>query len=227
MNYKNNIKKETILKYFYAVAIFLQKAIRNLQGYNSFKLQNQPSWEEGFYCKVVDVGQTRKGNVATYRIIPLPEVGQYYGQDKWSIVIKLDYLPELSNELPKRDEPFKLISGKAYGKAFNCSHKFYVYFEFSSNFVYPLLICDLQLTKNRRGKYIDKAIRKAFRKVIWKCLFISHYTDKTYDMTWAGQIVRVDWINSLQQEIRFYLESDSYQIESYLILRNELKILED
>lgn len=226
MKYKNIIK-EALEKYFYGITKTITRYIKNLQGYNSFKLQNQPSWEEGFYCKVIDVGQTRKGNVSTYRIIPLSEVGQYYGQDKWSIVVKLDYLPELSNVLPKRDESFKHISGKGYCKKFDCSHRFYVYFEFSNNFIYPLFICDLQLTKNRRGKYIHKAIREAIREVIWKCLYISHHIDKTYDMTWVGQILRVDWINSLQQEIRFYLGSETYQIESYLVLRNELKILEN
>lgn len=202
----------------------IKKWWENQKGYRSFTIL-PPSHETGFYCKVATIGITRKGNVGCYRIIPLWSIGR----PGWNIIIKLDYLPELSMAMPSRYQSNEgFISGKDYCNRFKVSHRLTVLKEFPSGSMLPIFICDLNLLeeglrKQIRVNYLHRAIAESFRKIAWKCLYISHYTDRTIHMTWAGQIVRVNWANWLINEIRLYLRDETYKIESYLIYLRELE----
>lgn len=202
------------------IIIKFKKWWENQKGYRSFTTL-PPTYETGFYCKVTTIGSTRKGNVNCYRVIPLRQDKR--PEPEWNIILKLDYLPELSVAMPSRYQTDAgLIKPKDYSTRFGITHRLTILKEFSSGSMLPIFICDLNLLDEQKSKqlganYLFRVIANSFRKIAWRCLCISDYHNKTEDMTWAGQIVRVDWANWLIEEMRFYLRDETYKIESFLI----------
>lgn len=208
---------ESLLYFIYGIFQSIKRWYEEQRGYTSFKLQPVIG-KSGFYCRITTIGKTSIGNVGTYRIIPLHEAGEV----GWTLLIKLDYLPGVQAPVLSRPiDPYH-ISGKAYSEKYKVTHRLYIYREYSPNLILPTAIYEFDLLQRKSGSYIQERIDSAFKATVLRVLLISHTTRKTHDMTWAGQISRISWINWLEADMRFYLGDKDFIIKPHIVLERKL-----
>lgn len=208
---------ESLLYFIYGIFQSIKKWYREQRGYTSFKLQPVSS-KSGFYCRITTIGKTSAGNIGTYRIIPLSEAGEV----GWTLLIKLDYLPRVQAPVLSRPPELSFISGKAYSQKYRVTHRLYIYREYSPNFILPTAIYEFDLLQRKSGGYIEERISIAFKATVLRTLLITHTTRKTHDVTWAGQISRVNWINWLEEDMRFYLKDNEFTIKPHTVLERKI-----
>lgn len=208
---------EPLFTFIYGIFQVLKKWYEQQKRYTSFKPYPVVT-KSGFYCRLTTIGKTRNGNVGTYRVIPLSEAGEV----GWSLLIKLDYLPGVQAPVPSRPPDPYYISGKAYSQKYQVTHRLYIYREYSPNFILPTAIYEFDLLQRKSGSYIEERISSALKATVLRVLFVTYTTRKTHDMTWAGQISRINWIDWLEQDMRFYLQDNEFTIKPHIVLERKV-----
>ena len=154
------------------------------------------------------IGKIKRKSGIGYRVMPLPECGTYH------VVFTLDSLPELP--VSRANHPAR--GSRGYSPSLKIqTHRFGVFTSGSDGRVIPKYIWDVDLYGDRAGEFPRDAARKAIAGVAWRTLRLSHRPERSFTMTWEGQVERMSWLGLMEQEIRWYLADDFHELKSEVI----------
>ena len=141
----------------------------------------------GFYCAVAHVGENE------YRVIAAPGIGQY---DLLLSIRSLAKIPEL---LVYAQSGITPMAGEDYSRVFGVTHRFTVSRLFNGGYIGVIGIWDVCINGSISQ---EKYAARILKNTAYRILTVSHYTNKTEDMTWQGQISRINWIGLLEQQAK-------------------------
>lgn len=154
----------------------------------------------GAICKI-----NRQSGIG-YRIIPLPECGEFH------IIFTLDELAKLRGSSCKSGG-----DKNNFGENKSQTHRFGVFYSGSDGRITPKYIWDVDLYGDRSGSFPRDASSKAIAGVAWRTMRLSHRPERSFSMTWQGQVERMSWLGLMQQEIRWHLADTSHDLKARTI----------
>lgn len=148
----------------------------------------------GFYCAVANVGDNE------YRVIASPGIGQY------DFLISIRGIAEIPELLVYANNRIFPMAGDGYSRLFGVTHRFTVSRIFNGGAISFIGIWDVCIGDGSINQ--EKYAARILKNTAYRILAVSHYTNKTEDMTWQGQVNRINWIGLLEQQAKIeYYES--------------------